>query len=57
LIIWGREDRIVPAECAQMFHDAIPNSQLKFIDRCGHYPYFEQPGEFNRIVSDFLLKD
>jgi pimeloyl-ACP methyl ester carboxylesterase len=54
LIVWGREDRIVPLECAQMFHDAIANSRLKIIDGCGHYPHFEKPDEFSRALSDFL---
>ena len=56
LIVWGREDRIVPLECAEMFHAAIPNSRLAVLDKCGHFPQFEQPTEFNRAVLDFLLQ-
>lgn len=57
LIIWGREDRIVPLECAELFHAAIANSRLAVIDRCGHFPQFERPDEFNRALSDFLLRE
>ncbi|HKD70180.1 MAG TPA: alpha/beta hydrolase [Candidatus Binataceae bacterium] len=56
LIVWGREDRIVPLECAESFHAAIANSRLTIIDECGHFPHFERPEEFNRVLSDFLLR-
>ncbi len=57
LIVWGREDRIVPLECADLFHAAIRNSRLAVIDGCGHLPQFERPQELDRILSDFLLRD
>jgi pimeloyl-ACP methyl ester carboxylesterase len=56
LIVWGREDRVVPVECAELFHAAIPNSRLAVLDKCGHFPQFEKPAEFNREVLDFLLQ-
>jgi 2-hydroxy-6-oxonona-2,4-dienedioate hydrolase len=55
LIIWGREDRIVPLECAELFAGAIANSRLAAIDGCGHFPQFERPDEFNRALSELLL--
>jgi pimeloyl-ACP methyl ester carboxylesterase len=54
LIVWGRDDRIVPLECADRFHRAIPKSRLAIIDRCGHFPHFEQAAEFGRLLEDFL---
>jgi pimeloyl-ACP methyl ester carboxylesterase len=54
LIVWGREDKIVPLECAELFHRAIPRSRLAIIDRCGHFPHLEQPAEFGRVLADFL---
>jgi 2-hydroxy-6-oxonona-2,4-dienedioate hydrolase len=56
LIIWGREDRIVPLECAQMYQAAIAGARLAIIDRCGHFPQFERPEEFNRVLLDFLSR-
>jgi pimeloyl-ACP methyl ester carboxylesterase len=56
LIIWGREDRIVPLECGQMFHAAIAGSRLAVIDRCGHFPHFEQPEECSRMMLEFLVE-
>lgn len=56
LLVWGREDQIVPLECGELYRQALRNAQLQVIDQCGHYPYLEKPEEFGRIVSEFLLK-
>ena len=32
----------------------LPNSELRFIDKCGHAPMMEQPQEFNRVLANFL---
>ncbi len=53
-IIWGREDRIIPLECGELYKQALPNSQLAVLDHCGHYPHLEKSEEFGRIVSEFL---
>jgi len=55
LLLWGREDRIVPLECGELYQRRIPGSRLEIIDRCGHSPPLEKPEEFTRLVSDFLL--
>jgi pimeloyl-ACP methyl ester carboxylesterase len=54
LIVWGREDRIVPAECGALYRRALPNATLTVLDRCGHLPPIEQPDAFARVVLDFL---
>ncbi len=46
----------MPLECAELFHAAIPNSRIAVLDKCGHFPQFEKPAEFNRVVLDFLLQ-
>ena len=56
LLIWGKEDRITPTEVAEEFHKLIKNSELKFIDKCGHAPMMERPEEFNAILEEFLNK-
>jgi pimeloyl-ACP methyl ester carboxylesterase len=56
LIVWGREDRIIPLECGELYRQALKASQLAVLDRCGHYPHLEKPEEFGRIVSEFLSK-
>lgn len=56
LLIWGNNDTITPPFVAQEFHKLIPNSELHFIDKCGHAPMMEQPAEFNEILLKFLKK-
>jgi pimeloyl-ACP methyl ester carboxylesterase len=56
LLIWGNNDTITPPFVAREFHRLIPNSELHFIDRCGHAPMMEQPEEFNVILDKFLKK-
>ena len=53
-IVWGREDQIVPAECAQLYHQAIPGSDLVLIDNCGHVPQVEKPDEFVKTALEFM---
>ncbi|HRH48472.1 MAG TPA: alpha/beta hydrolase [Panacibacter sp.] len=56
LLVWGNNDTITPPFVAQEFHKLIPNSELYFIDKCGHAPMMEVPGEFNKILEQFLTK-
>jgi pimeloyl-ACP methyl ester carboxylesterase len=53
-LIWGNNDTITPPFVGEEFHKLIPNSELHFIDKCGHAPMMEVPGEFNKILSGFL---
>ena len=54
LIVWGRQDAIIPVECAALFNEAIPNSRVSIIDNCGHSPQVERPQEFAAAVDGFL---
>lgn len=54
LLIWGREDRIVPLEVGELYQQALPKARLEGIDRCGHLPHVEKPAEFSRLVLAFL---
>lgn len=55
-LIWGNNDVVTPPFVAREFHKLIPNSELHFIDKCGHAPMMEVPDEFNRILHKFLTK-
>ncbi len=55
-LIWGKNDTITPPMVAEEFHKLLPNSELHWIDKCGHAPMMEVPGEFNAILSAFLAK-
>ena len=56
LLIWGNNDNITPPFVAREFNKLIPNSELHFIDKCGHAPMMEVPDEFNIILHKFLKK-
>jgi pimeloyl-ACP methyl ester carboxylesterase len=55
-LIWGKNDTITPPMVAEEFKSLIPNSELHWIDKCGHAPMMEVPAEFNEILSTFLAK-
>lgn len=54
LIVWGRQDRIVPAVHAAAAERGIPGARLRLIDGCGHFPQWERPAEFNALLLQFL---
>jgi pimeloyl-ACP methyl ester carboxylesterase len=54
LLIWGRQDTITPPEVAEEFHRLLPNSELHWIDECGHAPMMEQPERFNAVLEEWL---
>ncbi len=55
-LIWGNNDTITPPFVAKEFNKLIPNSELHFVDKCGHAPMMEVPEEFNVILGQFLAK-
>jgi len=56
LLIWGNNDTVTPPFVGKEFQRLIPNAELHFIDKCGHAPMMEVPGEFNQILEKFLTK-
>ena len=56
LLVWGKEDIITPPFVAEKFHQLLSNSELKWIDKCGHAPMMEYPEEFTSATVPFLNK-
>jgi pimeloyl-ACP methyl ester carboxylesterase len=56
LLIWGNNDTITPPFVGREFNKLLPNSELHFIDKCGHAPMMEVPEEFNVILHKFLTE-
>jgi pimeloyl-ACP methyl ester carboxylesterase len=54
LIIFGKEDRVIPSIYGQEFHERIAGSRLEIIDRCGHIPHIEQLDRTYELVAEFL---
>lgn len=55
-LIWGNDDTITPPFVGKEFNRLLPNSELHFIDKCGHAPMMEVPEAFNEILGKFLAK-
>ncbi|WP_185864974.1 alpha/beta fold hydrolase [Blattabacterium cuenoti] len=55
-IIWGKQDNITPPYTARLFNKLLPNSQLYWIDKCGHAPMMEHPKIFTEILEKWLSK-
>ncbi|TXK36630.1 alpha/beta hydrolase [Pontibacter qinzhouensis] len=56
LLIWGLNDTITPPIVAHEFARLIKNSELYFIDQCGHAPMMEHSEKFNSIFKRFLTR-
>ncbi len=53
-IIWGKNDTVTPPEVAVEFDELLPDSDLFWIDKCGHAAMMEHPDEFNTILDAWL---
>lgn len=54
LIVVGDDSFCCSPESATIMHLALPNSKLLLIEKCGHFPWLEQPSIFETRVSEFL---
>ena len=55
-IVWGKNDQVTPPDVADEFHRLFPDSDLFWIDKCGHAPMMEHPDTFNEIVYNWFQK-
>jgi pimeloyl-ACP methyl ester carboxylesterase len=54
LIVWGRNDEIVPVEDAYEYERLIPGSRKVIFEDTGHVPMLERPERFNALVEEFV---
>ncbi|HWN34975.1 MAG TPA: alpha/beta fold hydrolase [Pseudonocardia sp.] len=54
LLVWGREDRVIPLDGALVALKLIKRAQLHVFGGCGHWAQLERFDEFNSLVVDFL---
>jgi pimeloyl-ACP methyl ester carboxylesterase len=54
LLVWGKEDRIVPPVYAEEFARRIAGARVETVDQAGHAPQAERPDMVARLVRDFL---
>ena len=57
LIIWGKQDSVTPPSVAEDFNSLLPNSDLFWIDKCGHAPMMEHPNNFNELMEMWLSEN
>jgi pimeloyl-ACP methyl ester carboxylesterase len=54
-LIWGKQDTVTPPDVAEGFNKLLPNSDLFWIDKCGHAAMMEKPTEFNTILHNWFI--
>ncbi|HRG39701.1 MAG TPA: alpha/beta hydrolase, partial [Bacteroidia bacterium] len=54
LIVWGKQDKIIPVEHAERFRHDIKNSEVLIFDSCGHVPMIEKTKETHDAVLRFF---
>lgn len=54
LLVWGRNDPLVPYKISKITQEYIPHSQLATIENCGHFPMLESPQKLYKIVNTYL---
>jgi len=56
LVVWGREDRIVPVACGEQFTRALRKSRLTIVDGAGHFVEMEQPDTLAKLIVQFVAE-
>ncbi|MDX1566697.1 MAG: alpha/beta fold hydrolase [Longimicrobiales bacterium] len=54
LLLWGREDTVVPVELGRELERTLPKARLEVVEECGHLPQEERPQATLNAVLDFL---
>jgi pimeloyl-ACP methyl ester carboxylesterase len=56
LALWGRQDRIFPVAQAARVTRLIPHAEVQVLDKCGHYPQWEQAERFAELLDAFVMQ-
>jgi pimeloyl-ACP methyl ester carboxylesterase len=57
LIVWGRDDRVVPVSSAEEYHRLIDRSRVDIFEDTGHVAMLERPARFNAALEAFLAEE
>lgn len=52
VLVWGKQDRVTLPSQARTAAGLFPDATLRMIDRCGHFPHWDQPEQTVRLVLD-----
>ncbi len=54
LVVWGRDDRIVPLECGERYLKALRQARLQIVEGASHFVEMEKPHELAQLVTEFI---
>ncbi len=54
LVVWGKQNHVVPLSCGERYQQAMPKAKLEVIDGAGHYLEVEKAGELARLTKSFI---
>jgi pimeloyl-ACP methyl ester carboxylesterase len=54
LVVWGEDDKIMPAAYAPLWRERLPQARLIMLEKCGHLPHVEHAERVAREVSSFI---
>ncbi len=54
MVIWGREDHLIPLPLGERLNKEIAGSQMVVLDHCGHVPQLECAGPFIKALTTFI---
>lgn len=57
LMLWGREDRMLPYDQAHLANRWVPDIELHTFANCGHWIQVEKKTRFERVVLEFLTRE
>ena len=56
LIVWGEDDRVVPARQGLAAQQTMPHLRLRVFKHTGHFPHRDDPARFVRAVGEFMAR-
>ncbi|MGB1317102.1 MAG: alpha/beta fold hydrolase [Flavobacteriales bacterium] len=57
MILWGREDAVLPLHYGEKIHALVPNARFEVFEKCGHVPQYEKPEEFSQLMVSFIREN
>ncbi|MDT2005518.1 alpha/beta fold hydrolase [Rhodococcus opacus] len=57
LLLWGRDDRMLPYDQAHFANRWLPEVELHTFAHCGHWVQVERKTDFERVVLEFLTRE
>lgn len=56
LIVVGKYDHVITPSQATALSESMVNSQIKILEKSGHYGHLEEPNKFRELIYNFALK-